>query len=278
MNLLNDYTIVTEENIDKIFQLSESIEENIYTDKVSGMKYGVLKNFYKDPVAVKEFFRSFPLITKSVTNSPGIQLYHSIVTNESLKPLYRYFFSLLKRNNFPHNPEPQFNVPVWETYCNFYWKNMNASKASMTPHFDNFNIGFNIWLSKDIPSGTDFYTYRWKDYEPVYFIEEFRNQSEYVFDDFFRELCELYTDSQDIAWNPDEIDTAHTWEKYNTLDPEYNSVTFYPGIFFHMPSMHPDKYEEDFLRHSQVVTYNYTTLQEFQHYWRYFKSTGDFLK
>lgn len=278
MNLLHDYNIINDETISKTFELSESIEENIYTDRISGLKYGVLRNFYKDPVAVKEFFKNFPLLSKTVSNSPGIQLYFSITMNESLKPVYKYLHNMLQRNKFPCDPQQQFHVPIWETYCNFYWKNMYASRASMTPHFDNFNLGFNIWLTEDVPSGTDFYSYRWKDYEPVYFVEEFRNQSDTEFDDFFRELCEYYEDGEEIDWNPDEIDNSSAWEKYHTIDPEYNTATFYPGIFFHMPSVHPDKYDENFLRHSQVITYAYTQLREYQHYWRFYKSTGDFLK
>lgn len=275
MNLLNHYKIIDEDRIKKVFEISDSAEEQVFVIDEAKLKYGVVKNFYKDPVAVKEFFKEFPIVTNSVSNSPGVQVYFSQNLNNSLEHIFKYFHNLLMSHEYPHDRRPVYKVPIWETYLNLYWKNMNATKANMTPHVDEFNYGFNIWLTKDVPSGTDFYSYKWRNYKEVYTINEFQEIDAGRFPMFMNSMCEQFHDTSEITWDPKQLD-ENIWRKYHTIDPVYNSVTYYPGCFFHMPSVSPEKYNKDFLRLSQVVAYSFTDSQAFQNYYRNYKNHPNF--
>ena len=277
MNLLNNYTVFTEENLQKIFELSPSREVSYYTE--GEFKYGIIKNFYKDPVAVKEWWENVPLFASKISNSPGIQSYFPPTGLSLLKHIFEYLYSVLESKDLPRCMEKNKTSPeVWNTYCNYYWKRMSGSKSSMQPHYDIFNMGFNVWLSEDIPGGTDFFTYQYKDYKPVYYIGDFLDQAndQKSFDDFFFHLQsnygdELYKSTDDIpTWDP-ENNTNPGWKKWHTIDAEYNSCTFYPGTFFHRPSVNPEDYDENFLRHSQVFVYDWSKHFQ-QQYKQYAKS------
>lgn len=265
MNLLHDYNVIDEDTIQKVFEISESANEEIFIVEKAKLKYGVIKNFYKDPEAVKDFLKNFPIVLNSVSNSPGIQVYFSQNFNNSLKHIFKYFHNILQQYEFPHDKREVYKLPVWETYLNMYWKSMNATRANMTPHVDEFNYGFNIWITKDIPSGTDFYSYKWKNYKEVYTMNEFRNIDAGKFPMFMNSMCEQFHDNEEIEWDPKQLD-ENTWQKYHTIEPQYNSVTYYPGCYFHMPSVSQELYKNDFLRVSQVVAYSFTDPQTFQSY------------
>lgn len=273
MNLLSDYKTISEDTIKKVFEISDAAEESVHYVEEAGMKYGIIKNFYTDPSAVKNFIReNFALIDVPVTNSPGVQLYFNQSFNNSLSHVMEYFHGILMKHYFPASQEKMFKVPIWETYVNFYWKNMKAKLPNIIPHVDEFNYGFNCWITEDIPSGTDFYTYKWRNYRPVYTINEFRDIDAGKYMQYMQSLCEVFHDESDIDWDPDKHLDPEVWNKYHTIEPEYNTVTYYPGIFFHMPSLSPS-YEENFLRMSQVYTYQCTDSQHFQNMYKNFKTS-----
>ena len=280
MNLLNNYTVFTEDNIQKIFELSPSRECSHYT--IGELRYGIIKNFYKDPVAVKEFWENIPLFASKVSNSPGIQSYFPSTGLSLLKNIFEYLYSVLESADLPRCMNPNKTTPeVWNTYCNYYWKSMNGSRSSAQPHYDDFNLGFNVWLSEDIPGGTDFFTYKYKDYKPVKYIADFNDQAktQQVFTDFYHNVDNNYEGDEkkkyesikkeSPVWDP-ENDINPSWEKWHTIDAEYNSCTFYPGIFFHRPSVNPKDYSEDFLRHSQVFSYNWGDMDKFQNEYKHY--------
>lgn len=278
MNLLHDYNVIDEDTIKKVFEISESANEEVFVVEESKLKYGVVSNFYKDPVCVKEFFKQFPVISSSVSNSPGIQVYFSQNFNNSLSHIFKYLHNIIIKHQYPHDIRNLYNVPVWETYLNMYWKKMNATKANMTPHVDNFCYGFNIWLSEDIPAGTDFYSYKWKNYREVYTLNEFRDVDAGKYPMFMNAMCDLFTgeeEGQQIDWDPKKLDQT-IWRKYHTIEPKYNTVTYYPGCFFHMPSVSPELYDDNFLRLSQVVTYSFTDAQSFHNYYKNYKNHPEF--
>ena len=152
MNLLSDYKTISEDTIKKVFEISDAAEESVHYVEEAGMKYGIIKNFYTDPSAVKNFIReNFALIDFPVTNSPGVQLYFNQSFNNSLSHVMEYFHGILMKHYFPASQEKMFKVPIWETYVNFYWKNMKAKLPNIIPHVDEFNYGFAVdWMRKDL--------------------------------------------------------------------------------------------------------------------------------
>jgi len=269
MNLLSELTIFTQESIDKTFELSDSVEEKIYFHEESKLQWGCLRNFYKDPIAVKEFLQKFPIVEQSSTNSPGFQQHFSFPTMMSLKNVYKYLYNIITKYNFPHPKIENWSTDCWQTMCNTHWVDMKVNAANMIPHFDQPNMAFNIWLTKDNPAGTDFYYYKKNNKTPAYFLEQFaRDEPDFV-GEFIRYVVNNECD-EFIEWNPYEIDTFFTdrgWHKYLTMDPEYNSVTFYPGIYFHKPAWDIRNYRKDLLRYSQVISYTYTSSQQYQLDW-----------
>ena len=71
--MISDLIILTQDVIDKTFEISDKAEEHIHIHEASTLKWGCIKNFYKDPVAVKEFLQRFPVVPQSATVSPGSQ-------------------------------------------------------------------------------------------------------------------------------------------------------------------------------------------------------------
>lgn len=283
MNLLRNHTVFTKENLQKIFELSPSREVSHYT--VGEFKYGIIKNFYKDPVAVKEFWETIPLFCSKVSNSPGIQSYFPPTGLSLLKNIFDYLYSVLESKDLPRCMDRNKTSPeVWNSYCNYYWKGMKGSKSSMQPHYDSFNLGFNVWLSEDIPGGTDFFTYKYKNFKPVYYIADFLDQTndQTTFDNFYFDLQRNYETDDDTykstddlpTWDP-ENNTRSGWKKWHTIDAEYNSCTFYPGIFFHRPSIDPKDYTEDFLRQSQVFFSTWGDVDHFQQQYKCYARVRD---
>ena len=317
MNLLHNYKVFTQDDIRRIFELSPSIEEKFYVEKKSKLRYGIIKNFYKDPEGVAAFYENYPLIKKSETaldvdrsvhtNSPGIQGYSGLDVNKSLRHLYKYLHGALKRGGFPHKSKvtkdeiikgegrftTEFDIAFWDVYSNIYWKGMNATTASQIPQFDTFNIGFNIWLSKDVPEGTDFYTYHYKNEKPIFYVQEFverhQGNDEIIqeFFDYFNNTLESSGHEPDAVlshdipldkrfsehgiWNQ-EKNTPKEYRKWFSLPAEYNTCTFYPGIYFHRPSI-SENFPENLLRYSQVITHAWMTAERFQQsYWSWSQS------
>ena len=320
MNLLHNYKVFTQDDIRRIFELSPSIEEKFYVEKKSKLRYGIIKNFYKDPEGVAAFYENYPLITESEnksaftdrsvhSNSPGIQAHYGLDVNKSLRHVYKYLHGALQKGGFPHKTKvtkdeviksdgrftTEFDIAFWDIYNNIYWKGMNATTASQVPHFDTFNIGFNVWLSKNVPEGTDFYTYQYKNHKPIFYVQEFieqhRGEDEFIHEFFkhFNNVLELSGHqvdpsanlshdipldnrfSEDGIWDQ-EKNTTKEWKRWFTLPAEYNTCTFYPGIFFHRPSI-SENFPEDVLRFSQVFTHAWMSAERFQEsYWSWAQS------
>ena len=272
MNLLSDYRIVNSDTIQKVFEISEAAEESVHYVEKAGLKYGIIKNFYKDPSAVKNFIQeNFTIFGSPISNSPGLQLYFDIHFNKHLSHVMKYFHDILAKRYFPTNPTKEYGLPMWESYFNFYWKDMPAMKQNIIPHADDFCYAFNCWITKDIPEGTDFYTYSWNGHAPVHTISEFRSVNNREFSTFRRSLdSDHETRSTEIEWDTKKHLDPEVWNKYHTIKPEYNTVTYYPGMFFHMPSISPS-YEENFLRMSQVYTYQFLPPDEFARAYKRFR-------
>ena len=319
MRLLHNYKVFSEDNIKKIFELSPSIEEKFYIEKKSKLRYGIIKNFYKDPEAVAAFYQNYPLIEPSEirsefydrsvhSNSPGIQSYCNMDLGKSLRHIYMYLHSTLKKGGFPHRSKltseekvknnmqvgSEFDLVYWDSYNNFYWKGMNATAASQVPHFDTFNLGFNIWLSKDVPDGTDFFTYRFKNHDPVFYVQQFieRNSDNVeLIEEFFTHYnndTEQEMPVQDTAmiqfeprfskngiWNQEE-NTSEEWDKWFTIPAEYNTCTFYPGLYFHRPNI-SQNFPEDLLRFSQVITHSWMSPEKFQEGYHKWSNSEQFM-
>lgn len=268
MNLLKNFTLYPQDDVDKIFEISESAEEKIYTEKESGLKWGCIKNFYKDPVAVKEFLQQFPIVEQKQTNSPGFQQHFSFPTMLSLKNVYEYLYEVIIKYNFPRGEE-NYSTEAWQTFCNLHWIDMKVSASNMIPHFDQPNMAFNIWLTEDNPAGTDFYYYQKDNEKPAYFFEQFAREEPQYASGFYRDVVNNLEDNL-IDWDPNEIDNFYSsrgWHKYLTMEPEYNSVTFYPGIFFHKPAWDIRNYRKDLVRYSQVITYFFMPNNSYQMCW-----------
>jgi|TARA_Y100000022_G_C13171183_1_gene338718 hypothetical protein len=267
MNLLSDFTILSQDLIDKTFEISDKAEEHIYTHEESTMKWGRIRNFYKDPVAVTEFLQKFPVVPQDETHSPGLQQHFPMPLMKCIQPVYQYLYGVLERNEFMFGPP---NASDWQTYCNTHWTDMKVNVGSMIPHTDQFNMAFNIWLSEDNPAGTEFYLHDFGEDEPVaYYLAQFASyEKEHLLQKLIRTLNS--NDNFSDEWNPDEIDTffsSRNWKKYLTMDAEYNSCTFYPGHFFHKPEWDPRSYKKDLLRYSQVISYRFMNPGPFQSEW-----------
>ena len=319
MKLLHNYKVFSEDNIRKIFGLSPSIEEKFYIEKKSKLRYGIIKNFYKDPEAVAAFYQNYPLILPSEnrseffdrsvhSNSPGIQSYSDMDLTKSLRHLFKYLHSTLKKGGFPHRSKvtsqdkiknhmqvgSEFDIVYWDNYNNLYWKGMNATVASQVPHFDTFNLGFNIWLSKDIPDGTDFFTYRFKNHDPVFYVQEFiekHSDNQELIEEFFTHYnndTEQEMPVQDIPniefettfsengiWDQEE-NTSEEWDKWFTIPAEYNTCTFYPGLYFHRPNI-SQNFPEDLLRFSQVITHSWMSPEKFQEGYHKWSNSEQFM-
>ena len=252
MNVLSEWNVISEDCIEKTFELSDSIEEKVYSHDKSSLKYGVIRNFYKDPVAVREFFKHFPLIPRTTSNSPGIQVTLGEQANNSLKYVYAYLREVLWKNDFPSvNNYAECKSPEWQTYLNFYWKGMKSKPRNFIPHFDLFNYGFNIWITDEIQEGTKFYSCKYKNYEPFYNFQQFRKTVDNeTFDEFYDQFMMMY--------EGENVDIEFV--EFIETPTEYNSSTYYPGIFFHKPGF---EIKEDFLRLSQVSYCQYNTLPVF---------------
>ena len=204
MNLLSDFNILTEDGINRTFEISESAEECLYFCDESKLKWGRIKNFYKDPVAVKEMLQQFPVVPQSETHSPGLQQHFPMPFMKNIQPVYQYLYGVLERNQFMFGPP---NVSDWQTYCNTHWTDMKVNVGSMIPHTDQFNMAFNIWLSEDNPAGTEFYLHDFGEDEPVaYYIAQFAQHDK---EHLLQKLLRTLNGSSDFSneWNPDEIDT-----------------------------------------------------------------------
>lgn len=252
MNVLSEWNVISEDCVRKTFELSDSIEEKVYSHDKSSLKYGVIKNFYKDPVAVREFFKQFPLISKKTSLSPGIQFNLGQQANDALEDVYLYLREVLNKNNFPGvDNDIKCRIPEWHTYLNYYWKGMKSKPTDFIPHMDLFNYGFNIWLSEGIQEGTKFYSCRYRNYEPFYNFQQFiKNVDRETFDEFHDEFMMMY--------QGENIDLE--FEEYLETQTEYNSATYYPGIFFHKPGFN---IKENFLRFSQVSYCQFNPLPVF---------------
>ena len=275
MDLLSDFIILSQDLVDKTFEISDKAEEHIYIHEESTMKWGCIKNFYKDPVAVKEFLLKFPVVPQNVTHSPGLQQHFPVPAMTAFSAVYDYLHSVLTRYKFPILEQ---HHPAWQTYCNTHWKDMEISAASMVPHTDMFNIAFNIWLTEDNPAGTEFYYYKGDNEHPAYFVEQFAQKEPFQCGKFSREVLNAEQD-YNIKWNPEEIDTFFVdrgWHKYLTIEPEYNSCTFYPGLFFHKPEWDSRNYKDDLLRYSQVISYRAYQPTEWEMVWDNYKNLDEY--
>ena len=275
MDLLSNFTILPQDLVDKTFEISDKAEEHIYIHEDSTMKWGCIKNFYKDPVAVREFLQKFPIVPQNVTHSPGLQQHFPVPTMTSLSTVYDYLHSMLMKYRYPVVDQ---SYPDWQIYCNTHWKHMEIYESSMVPHTDPFSYAFNIWLTDDNPAGTEFYYYQKDNIYPAYFLEAFARAEPYKCADFTRDVLHRKEDYT-IKWDPDKIDTWFSergWHKYLTMEPEYNSCTFYPSIFFHKPEWDSRKYKEDLLRYSQVISYRAFDTHQFENIWDNYKNLEDF--
>lgn len=275
MPILSDFKIYDANDVAGIFELSDRREEKIYVDKKSGMKHGCIKNLYKDPVKVTEFFRQFPIVTEAISNAPGLQLYFSTDTSKALLHVYQYLEDVLRRNKYPLGTRA-ITSQSWETYCNFHWKNMHTSVKSILPHFDFFNYAFNIWLTEENTAGTEFFSYQFEDFDPVYYVGQFHKEHPKRFTSFFETLNVEFRDRE--VWDPNDKDffKNNGFERYLVQEPEYNSATFYPGIFFHKPVWEPGSYDPDWLRFSQVIACAVEDGGKFQEQWYDYSNTPDF--
>lgn len=269
MNLLSEFTILTQDIIDKTFEISDKAEEHIHIHEASTLKWGCVKNFYKDPVAVKEFLQRFPVVPQSTTVSPGSQQHFPMPLMARLTNVYAYLYGILSKYKFPIIERSKFDnddtsFSTWQTYCNTHWKHMDISATSMIPHSDPFSYAFNIWLTDDNPAGTEFY-YNLSDGRPIYYGRA-RNPS-------------ASTSVKSVEWDPDKIDTFFVergWHKYLRMEPEYNSCTFYPSLFFHKPEWDSRNYKEDLVRYSQVYSYRVFPPQQFPMVWDHYKNSEEY--
>lgn len=281
MNLLSDFTIFTQDVIDKTFEISDKAEEHIHINKASTMKWGCIKNFYKDPVAVKEFLQKFPVVTQNATQSPGLQQHFPMPAMTALSKVYDYLYGILSKYRYPINARVSLDntqsYSDWQTYCNTHWKHMDISAVSMIPHVDPFNYAFNIWLTDDNPAGTEFYYHQTNSEHPAAYT-----QSKITGPGTTARACSIngnYLPAISGNWDPDKIDTFFVergWHRYLTIEPEYNSCTFYPSLFFHKPEWDSRNYKEDLLRYSQVISYRAFHPQGFETVWDNYKKSEEY--
>ncbi len=267
--MISDLIILTQDVIDKTFEISDKAEEHIHIHEASTLKWGCIKNFYKDPVAVKEFLQKFPVVPQSATVSPGSQQHFPMPLMANLTKVYAYLYGILSKYKFPIIERSKFDnddesFSTWQTYCNTHWKHMDISATSMIPHSDPFSYAFNIWLTDDNPAGTEFY-YNLSDGRPIYYGRA-RNPS-------------ASTSVKSVVWDADKIDTffvARGLHKYLGREPENNSRTFYPSLFFHKPEWDSRNYKEDLVRYSQVYSYRVFPPQQFPMVWDHYKNSEEY--
>ena len=260
-------------NFKEIFQVNPDLK--IQSHQIDSLDYITVDDFFVYPEKVVDFLKQFPCddIIHKIQNNYKIG---DTVDENVFKPLgiqqllpNRYFdnlsfnlFSLLSDADFITTKSQEVlenydkfskYITQFVYYTNFYYPNMICINQNHTPHFDQYEYAYNIYLSEDVGGGTAFYKLKYNNryYDTIQsIVEDTQNRVS------IGHLLNNYkqTDSNIIKeYIP--IDDDNVFTKYHLVECKYNRLVLYKGNYWH--SAYYNSKEEKNSRYSLASTFTY---------------------
>jgi hypothetical protein len=261
-------------NIDEIIKIDfqnllETNSFDVQQQKYDNLTYITIDNFFKNPNDIVDTLKLFPLYDKTkfyerlserqevnkLIEPTGFQQYFP---NNYFDSLSYLFYKLLAEHDYvpydiqnsPDAMEIGSQLQQFVYYSNIFYPGMLATGSGNYPHFDHSKFAFNIFLSQNVGGGTAFYNLRHKDKTYSSINELVAEENRDIKIEIRDKLNDMNNNKSKpfIAFDGDEI-----WEKYHTIDYEFNRLCLYQGHNWH--NIYYDSTKETDVRYSLSATY-----------------------
>lgn len=255
-------------NIDfeKLFEINGSeVQSQVY----DGLTYITIDNFFKNPHDIVDVLKLFPVNDKTKffekvsqlkkskwLKQPGQQQFFPINYLESLS--FTLYKLLAEYDYVPYDIENSANYSLlgkqlsqFVYYSNIFYPGMLKENNNNLPHFDQSQFAVNIFLSENVGGGTAFYNLI-HDNKRYPSLNSIIGETEQSNKEAIKNKLNAMNDVDETS-PYDAFDGNDMWEKYHTIDYEFNRLCLYKGNFWH--SVYYDSTKETNVRYSLSATY-----------------------
>lgn len=244
-----DYTEINNINFTELLEINLGFE--VQSEKIEGLSYITIDNFFKNPHDIVEVLKKFPANDKSnfyeniktteakYNRPPGIQ---QLFPNSYLESLSFIVYKLMAEYDYvPYDIETSGDyfmlgkqLSQFIYYSNCLYPNMKQFEYNYLPHFDQSQFAFNIFLSEDVEGGTAFYKLK---HENKYYstIGDIMDETDYDLKLGLQNKLNAMNahDENSGVTNYDYFDDDDLFEKYHLIDYQFNRFCLYKGSFWH---------------------------------------------
>lgn len=264
-----NFDITEIKNIDfkKLLEVNSGFD--VHTDNYQDLSYITIDNFFKNPHDIVDVLKLFPVNNKNnfyeeikklkkhqYNKAPGIQ---QIFPSSYFESLSFILYKLLAEYDYvPYDIENSGDylllgkqLTQFVYYSNIFYPGILKENNNNLPHFDQFTFAFNIFLSENVTGGTAFYNL-------IHNEKRYATIDSIVAEDDYDTKVQIQAalnsmNDGDEPTTYNYFENNDLFEKYHTIDYEFNRLCLYKGVYWH--SVYYDAEQEKNLRYSLSTAY-----------------------